>query len=83
MYEDELDLVEDTNRVSVTPICDDGDYGLMRADGNAGALRAHIARNEAIAAALERANFRVDDVVGVRMTGQAAVIIYVHTFHYR
>jgi hypothetical protein len=82
VYEEELDLVTNPNEVSVIPICG-GDYGLMRSDGNAGALRQHIADNAAIMDALGDANYFSDDVVGVRMTGGGSVTIYVHTFLYR
>lgn len=83
VYEHQLDLIVDQDRVAIVPICDNGDYGLMRSDGNAGALRHHIAENTAISGALDFANYLPDDVVGVRMTGDESVIIYVHTFLYR
>jgi hypothetical protein len=82
VYEEDLDIVTNPNEVSVIPVCG-GEYGLMRADGNAGALRQHIATNEAIMDALGDANYFSDDVVGVRMTGDESVIIYVHNFLYR
>ena len=80
VYEEEIDLVE---RASIVPICERDDYGLMRSDGNAGALRQHLADNDDIMDALAAANFRVEDVVGVRMTGDESAVIYVHTFFYR
>jgi hypothetical protein len=80
VYEEEIDLVE---RASIVPICEQDGFGLMRSDGNAGAIRQHIADNDDIMAALVAANFRVEDVVGVRMTGDESAVIYVHTFHYR
>jgi hypothetical protein len=81
VYEDELDQVDDANRVWVTPVCEGEDYGLMRNEGNAGALRAHIADNDAMMHALLGKNFRPDDVVGIRMTGEDTVILFVHPFH--
>jgi hypothetical protein len=83
VYEEQLDGVEYQEDVSIVPICEGEDYGVMRNDGNAGALRQHIADNDAMVAALDTANFRADDVVGVRMTGDETVILYVHTFFYR
>lgn len=80
VYEEEVDFVV---RVSIMPICDTEDYGLMRSEGNAGALRQHIGENEYMLEALFRANYGVDDVVGVRMTGEDKAILYVHRFHHR
>lgn len=82
VYEEQILGVEDEQRVSIVPICE-FDYGLMRNDGNAGALRQHIADNTAMVGALDQANFLPDDVVGVRMTGDDSAILYVHTFLYR
>jgi hypothetical protein len=81
VYEEELDAVLFQEDVSVVPVCENDDYGLMRSDGNAGAIRQHIAANDAMTEALDAANFRVEDIVGVRMTGDESVILYVHTFH--
>jgi hypothetical protein len=83
VYEDQLDFVTDSQDVSIVPVCLGEDYGVMRNDGNAGALRQHIAYNDAMLEALAAANFLSDDVVGVRMTGDDSVILYVHTFFYR
>ncbi len=81
VYEEQLDQVDDPNRVGVIPVCLGEDYGHMRNEGNAGALRASIASNEAIVLALRAKRFRPDDVVGVRMTDEDAVLFYVHPFH--
>ncbi len=83
VYEDQLDFITDSEDVSIVPVCVGEDYGVMRNDGNAGALRQHIADNDAMIEALDRANFLSNDVVGVRMTGDDSVILYVHTFFYR
>jgi hypothetical protein len=80
VYEDQVAAIVDA---SIVPICENDDYGLMRSEGNAGAIRMELADNEDVMEALDRANFNVDDVVGVRMTGDESAIIYVHTFHYR
>jgi hypothetical protein len=82
VYEEELDEVTDVEDVSIVPVCENEDYGLMRSDGNAGAIRTHIADNDAMTEALDFANYRADDVVGVRMTGDDTVILYVHNFHH-
>jgi hypothetical protein len=82
VYEEELDQIGDSNRVWVTPVCEGEDYGHLRSEGNAGALRSHIASNDAIMRALFRKDFRPEDVVGVRMTGEDSVIIFVHPFHH-
>ncbi|MHB1109032.1 MAG: hypothetical protein ACYCZU_01745 [Devosia sp.] len=82
VYENELDRIEDANRVWVTPVCMGEDFGLIRNEGNAGALRARIAGSDAMMRALRGKDFRPDDVVGVRMTGEDTVILYVHPFHH-
>lgn len=81
VYEEQLDQIDDPNRVGVTPVCLGEDFGDIRNEGNAGALRASIAGNEAVLLALRGKSFRPEDVVGVRMTGKDAVLIYVHPFH--
>lgn len=81
VYEDELDQVEDANRVWVTPVCMGEDFGLIRNEGNAGALRAGIADSEAMMRALRQKAFGPDDVVGIRMIREDTVILYVHPFH--
>jgi hypothetical protein len=80
VYEEELEGVDDPLRVSVMPVCLTDDYGLMRSDGNAGALRQVIADNDAMTEALFRKDFGSDDVVGIRMTDEDAVILFVHPF---
>ena len=82
VYEEQLDQVEDANRVWVRPVCMGEDYGLMRADGNAGALRAHIADNDAMTHALFLEKFRPEDVVGIKMIRDDTVILFVHPFFY-
>jgi hypothetical protein len=81
VYEEQLDQINSPNRVAVTPVCLGEDFGHIRNEGNAGALRASIADNEAMLLALRSKKFRPDDVVGVRMTGENAVLLYVHPFH--
>jgi hypothetical protein len=83
VYEEQLDGIEDPLRVSILPVCLSDDFGLMRQDGNAGALRQTIADNDAIIEALFRKNFKADDVVGIRMTDDDAVLLYVHPFYNR
>src|SRR5690606_29519110 len=83
VYEEQLDAVDSSMNVSVVPVCMGEDYGLMRNDGNAGALRQTIASNDAMVDALDDKNFLSDDVVGVRMTGEEKVILYVHQFRHR
>jgi hypothetical protein len=79
VYEEDLEVISDPNLVSVVPICLGEDYGIMRSDGNAGALRMTIASNDAMMEALwEQGDFEPDDVIGIRMTGDEEVILYVH-----
>lgn len=80
VYEEQLEQIEDPARVWVTPVCLGEDFGAMRNDGNAGALRSELADNDAIMQALLGKEFRPDDVVGIKMTGEDAVILYVHPF---
>ena len=81
VYEEELEAIEDPLLVSIVPICMGESYGVMRADGNAGALRQTIADNDAMMEALFDKNFRYDDVVGIRMTGEESLILFVHPLH--
>lgn len=78
VYEEQLDEVENPNRVAVVPVCMGESYGVMRSAGNAGALRQAVANNDAMTEALFRKNFVADDVVGIRMTGIDSLILYVH-----
>ena len=80
VYEEQVDGIADA---SIVAVCDGEDFGFMRSEGNAGAIRQHLADNEAVMDALDLTNFRVDDVIAVRMTGDDSAIIYVHTFLYR
>jgi hypothetical protein len=80
VHEEELDEIVDPNRVFVTPVCVQESYGMMRSDGNAGALRQAIAANDAIQEALFRKNFLTEDVVGIQMTGDGTAVFYVHPF---
>ncbi len=80
VYERELDGVSDPGRVWVRPICDGEEVGSLRHAGNAGALRARIADNDAMMQALDRTNFLPEDVVGVKMTGEDSLILFVHKF---
>lgn len=81
VYEEELESIDDSDRIFVTPICSGEDYGVMRSDGNAGALRQALADNDAIMEALLLKNFGTEDVVGIRMTGEESAVIFVHEFH--
>lgn len=81
VYEEELEQIDDPQRVSINPVCVGESYGIMRSDGNAGALRQIIAGNDAMQEALFRKNFGADDVVAVRMLGADAVLLFVHPFH--
>ncbi|HQZ13707.1 MAG TPA: hypothetical protein PK286_12570 [Devosia sp.] len=83
VHEEQLDGIDNPLNVSVTPICVGVSYGVMHSDGNAGALRQSIASNGAIMQALKGKRFLSDDVVGIRMTGEDKVILYVHQFHHR
>lgn len=76
----ELAAVKDSNRVWVTPICENEDSA-FRTAGNAGKLRMAIAANPAIVEALEEKVFVPDDVVGVRMIDPQTALIYVLAFH--
>jgi len=81
VYNDEIDQVQDEQRVWVRPLCLGEEVGPIRNAGNAGTLRIHIAQNEAMRAALFASNYTADEVVGVRMTGYDSVILFVTQFH--
>jgi hypothetical protein len=80
VYEEELDGIENPDRVFVIPVCVD-DH-MMRSDGNAGALLETIAGNEALVEALWRKGFRHEDVVAIRMTGPESGNLYVYPFRH-
>lgn len=82
VYEEELEAIAEPQYVSIVPVCMGEEYGMMRSEGNAGALRQVIASNDAMTEALDRADFGSDDVVAIRMTGEDKVILYVHPFHH-
>lgn len=82
VYEEQLDQVHDVNRVWVTPVCMGDASGMMRSEGNAGALRGRIADNEAMTTALFRKKFGPEDVVAIKMIDEDTVILYVHPFRY-
>ncbi len=82
VYEDQLEEITNPNHVSIMPVCIGEDYGIFRSDGNAGALRAAIADNEAIMEALFLKNFGDEDVIGIRMTDDDKAIFYVHPWGY-
>jgi hypothetical protein len=77
VYSDEVEAIENA---SVVPVCENEEFGMMRNDSNAGALRQDLAANDDVMDALDAANFTVDEVVAVRITGDETAIIYVHTF---
>jgi hypothetical protein len=81
VYEEQIDLIIDDDRVSVVPVCEGSDYGFFRNAGNVGTLRTHISYNDAIMDALGQRNYDANDVVGVRMIDDDAAIIFVHRFH--
>lgn len=81
VYPEQIDSVLDEDQVSVVPVCEDED-GSLRNAGNAGALRMHIADNEAMVVALGDATYSPEDVVGVRMTGDESIILYVQSSNY-
>lgn len=83
VYEDELAAIDLAGRVAVVPVCENEQFGMLRADGNAGALRTVIAQNDAMMEALNFKAFGADDVIGIRMTGDDSVTLYVHPFHHR
>lgn len=78
VYEDELEVIDNPDYVSIFPICSTESYGIFRTEGNAGSLREAIADNDAMTEALFLKNFGPEDVVGVRMTGPASLILFVH-----
>ena len=83
VFEEQLDAIDSSINVSIVPVCLGEDYGVMRTDGNAGALRQAIASNGAMTDALDNKNFLSEDVVGVRLTAEDKVILYVHQFRHR
>lgn len=80
VYEEEVDAVDDPNRVFVIPVCV-GDH-MMRSDGNAGALLQTIAANDALVEALFQKGYRTEDVVAIRITGDESLNLYVVPFPY-
>jgi hypothetical protein len=81
VYEEELDLIHDANRVWVTLVCM---VGLRHAPAAKATPAPCVPTLPTTVPSWTRyrKNFRPDDVVGIRMTGDDAVIIYVHLFHH-
>lgn len=80
VFAEQIDAVTLEEQVTVTPVCD-GEDAALRNEGNAGAIRQHIAMNEAMTIVLGQHAFSAEDVVGVRMLGDKAVL-YVHESNY-
>jgi hypothetical protein len=77
---EQIDAVFDERQVTVIPVCD-GEDAALRNEGNAGAIRSHIAMNDAMVIALGEDAYTAEDVVGVRMLGDK-VVLYVHESNY-
>lgn len=77
----QIEALGEDDRITVTPICEDEDPGILRADGNAGVLRAPIGRNPVLVAELAEDDYTNEDVVAVRMTPHGA-ILYVAPYNY-
>lgn len=81
VYPEQIGALDFGARVSIAPVCEDGDRSLRNA-GNAGALRKQIAETPVLVAALADKAFHAEDVVGVRMIGDNTVILYVQASTY-
>jgi hypothetical protein len=76
VHAEEISALQFGARVSISPVCEDGERSL-RNEGNAGALRRQIAETPVLATALADKAYRAEDVVGVRVVGDNVVILYV------
>lgn len=70
----QIEALGEDDRITITPFCEDEDPGMLRADGNAGALRAPIGRNPVLVAELAEEDYTNEDVVAVRMTPHGAIL---------
>jgi hypothetical protein len=79
---DQIIALGEDDHVAVTPYCEgEEDAGVLRAQGNAGALRTPIGLNPVTVAALAEQDYTNQDVVAVRMTKNGA-ILYVARYDY-
>jgi hypothetical protein len=78
----QIEAIDADDHVTVTPYCEgEEEAGVLRASGNAGALRAPIGENPVTMAALTAEDYSNEDVVAVRMTNKGA-ILYVARYDY-
>lgn len=80
VYPEELDGIDSPTRVSIFQICPTESFGIMRSDGNAGSLRQAVAENDAIVKALSYKNYGPNDVIGIQMTSDQSLNLWVHPF---
>jgi hypothetical protein len=72
VHKNDVMAVDFDNTIIIRPVCQDSHL-----DGNAVTLTGVIGRNEAMSMALEEANFRSDDVVGIHFGDNGAVLLFV------
>jgi hypothetical protein len=72
VHKDDVMAVDFDNTVVVRPVCQEDHL-----DGNASGLRGIIGRNDAMAMALESADYRPEDVVGIQFGAEGVVLLYV------
>lgn len=72
VHKNDVMAVDFDNTIVIREVCQESHL-----DGNAVTLTGIIGRNEAMSTALDEANFRSDDVVGIHFGDNGAVLLYV------
>jgi hypothetical protein len=82
VYASQINQMDDGWRVHIYPICE-GTFGIpLRSLGNATHLRGTVERNDTLAAALDEADYRANDVVAIRLGTNQNVTLFVHHSEY-
>ena len=82
VYAAQINQMDEDWRVHIYPICE-GEFGIpLRSLGNATHLRGTVERNDTLAAALDDADYRANDVVAIRLGTNENVTLFVHHSEY-
>ncbi len=82
VYATQVKAIDDDWTVTIWPICE-GRHDLpLKSLGNATHLRGTVDRNHTLLGALDDADYRANDVIGIRFTRTEDVILYVHRYEY-
>lgn len=82
VYAAQINQMDDDWKVSIYPICEGTHTVALKSLGNATHLRGTVGRNDALLAALDDADYRADDVIGIRLGTNENVTLFVHHSEY-